>query len=329
MTASVVVWTLLMLAGFVFSAIFSGVETGIYRLNRVRLQILDHQHHRAAVALRKLLADPTVALTTLLIGNNIANYLGTAGLAVVLDHMAFSDWQTVLLNVLIVTPILFVFGETLPKDLFAAHTDRLTYRFWPLMLACRWLFTVTGLIPLIAGLTGIAMRSIGERDRIVPLHPRRQVQDLVKEGVGHGLLTREQSAIVERVLELSRRTVEQVMTPWPETRWLPADASAEALVQLAGETPRRRFPVLDDKDELQGVVAIDDVLYDVPQPGTTVGQLSHRPLTLFRQTPLRVALDLLQRSHARLAIVLDGKRPVGVVTVKDLIQPITGELAGW
>lgn len=329
MTASLMLWSALMLVGFAFSAIFSGVETGIYRLNRVRLQILDHQHHRAAIALRRLLADPTVALTTLLIGNNIANYLGTASLAVVLDRLRFSDWQTVLLNVLIVTPLLFVFGETLPKDLFAAHTDRLTYRFWPLLFGARWLFTVTGLIPLIAGLTRLVLRSIGERDRLAPLHPRRQVENLVKEGVGHGLLTREQSAIVERVLELSRRTVEQVMTPWSKTIWLPADAPASALLDLARQSPRRRFPVLDDRQKLLGVVAVDDVLYDPPPAEATVKQLSHQPLTLFRQTPLRVALDLLQRSHARLAVVLEGQAPVGVVTVKDLIQPITGELAGW
>lgn len=331
MTLTLAVWTALMLTGFAFSAIFSGVETGLYRLNRVRLQILDHQNHRAAQNLRRLLADPTIALTTLLIGNNIANYLGTAGLAVILDHQNFTDIQVVLLNVLIVTPVLFVFGETLPKDLFAAHADRLTYRFSPLLTACRWLFTVTGLIPLIGGLTRMVMRSLGERNRVAPLHPRRQVEALVKEGVGHGLLTREQSAMVERVLELSRRTVEQVMTPWGQTQWLRADAPVSELVQLAANTVRRRFPVLDANNQLVGVVSLDDVLYDHGQlpPNHTIGQLAQRPLTLFRQSPLRVALDLVQRSHARLAIVLDGKKPVGVVTVKDLIQPITGELTSW
>ncbi len=329
MTTTLAIWLTLMALGFVFSAIYSGVETGLYRLNRVRLQILDHQHHRAAQMLRGLLTDPTIALTTLLIGNNIANYLGTAGLVVVLDHAGFSEWQVVVLNVLIVTPLLFVFGETLPKDLFAAHTDRLTYRFWPLLVASRWLFTVTGLVPLIAGMTRVVMRSMGEKDRIAPLHPRRQVEVLVKEGVGHGLLTREQSAIIERVLELSRRTVDQVMTPWSKTQWLHASDPAATLIDLTRTTVRRRFPVIDDRGELVGVVSADDIYYrDVP-PDTPIRQLVQPPLTLLRQTPLRVALDFVQKSHARIAIVLDANKPVGVVTVKDLIQPITGELTGW
>jgi putative hemolysin len=329
MTLATSVWVVLMLLGFVFSAVFSGVETGLYRLNRVRLQILDHQQVTAAQALRQLLADPTIALTTLLIGNNIANYLGTAALAVVLAHSGFAEWQVVLLNVLIVTPVLFVFGETLPKDLFAAHADRLTYRFWLLLVVCRRLFTITGLIPLIAGLTRMVLRTLGEKDQLAPLHPRRQVEVLVKEGVGHGLLTREQSAIIERVLEMSRRTVDQVMTPWNKTQWVRADDPAAKLVELTRTTVRRRFPVIDDRGELVGVVSADDVYYREVAPDTPIRALSQPPLTLLRQTPLRVSLDFVQKSHARIAVVLDGRQPVGVATIKDLIQPITGELAGW
>src|SRR5690606_32443968 len=100
-------WMVIMCLGLMGSALYSGLETGSYSLNRVRLQVLRHQGWRSARTLDRLLHNPVTLLSTLLIGNNIMNYMGTAGLAVLLEDAGYSEWQTVALNCLIVTPLLF------------------------------------------------------------------------------------------------------------------------------------------------------------------------------------------------------------------------------
>ena len=330
MTAlSLTSWLLLMLVGFAGSAMYSGLETGAYSLNRVRLEIYHHQQERAALILRWLLDRPTVLLTTLLIGNNITNYLGTGALAVILDGYGFSDWQAVILNTLIVTPMLFVFGETLPKDLFAAHADWLMYRLTRVLEWSRRLFTWTGLVPLIGGITRVLMSRMSSDGNAGPFHPRRQVEVLVKESVGYGLLSDDQSAMVARVLDLGNRRVRDEMTRWAQVQTVNIQDDADALWDLANRTSRTRFPVLEE-GRVVGILNIMDVLRCGREHCPSVREVMQPIVQLPASMPLRRGLTELQRRKAALAVVMDAQNePVGLVTVKDLVEPVTGELVRW
>jgi len=339
MTLPLIFWIAIMLLGFAGSAVYSGLETGSYRLNRVRLHLLDHQGHRPARRLRRLFDHPAALLTTLLIGNNMANYLGTAGLGVILDRAQITDVAAVVINTAIVTPVLLIFGEILPKDLFAAHTDRLMYRFSLLLQTSRRLFTAVGLQPLIVWFGDTVGRLVGGRGRPTALHPRRQVGLLLREGVGAGLLSDEQTAIVDRVLGMATRTAADEMTPWRRVLALQVrserslDAPAPPrLRELASQTSRSHLPVLTGSGKVIAVVTVLDALRQesATGPDTPMRAYARKPLLLPKQTPLREALDRLRAAREPIAIVVDARqRPVGVVSVKDLVEPITGELASW
>ncbi|MCC7203831.1 MAG: DUF21 domain-containing protein [Phycisphaeraceae bacterium] len=322
--------TALMLTGFGLSALFSGMEMGVYSLNRVRLEILADQASYSAALLRRLTRDPVTLLSTLLIGNNIANYLGTLGLALLLEHRGFADWQVILLNVAIVTPILFVFCETLPKDLFAAYSDRLTYRLAPAVEAIRRLLTWTGLLPIVMGFTRMVEKLLPGSRHHAGLHPRRHMQLLVSEGVGRGLLSDEQSVLVERVLALNDLRVVDEAVPWSKVISVKLSDPPAALFRLADRTSLSRFPVLDDQGRVAGVVSLYDALQHDPASCPPVAQLMRPAVTVEPQMPLRAALRLFQKQRLDLAIVAGREdAPRGLVTVKDLVEPITGELVAW
>ena len=322
-------WIALMLLGFVGSALYSGLETGAYSLNRVRLHLLAQQEHRAAGTLDRLLHKPTSLLGTLLIGNNVANYLGTFSLSILLGAMGYGELAVIVLNTVLVTPILFVFGETLPKDLFAAHADRLMYRLTPALTLTRAAAIATGLLPLIGLFTEAVMRTLGQGGRVNPFHPRRQVEVLVKEGVGYGLLSEEQSAIVQRVLALTDTRVDGEMIPWPRVVTVKLDDDPEVLWQLADRSSHRRFPVLDAEGRVVGVASCIEAMLHERGHAPPIREMMSEPLWVAPGTPLRQALARLQQTHAALALVGDGQTPRGVVTVKDLVEPITGELVRW
>ncbi|MEM9414729.1 MAG: CNNM domain-containing protein [Planctomycetota bacterium] len=322
-------WCGLMLLGFAGSALFSGMETGCYRLNRVRLFVRSARREHAATILDRLIHNPAALLGTLLIGNNMANYLGTAALGIVLGSLALSEWQVIVVNTLLVSTLLLIFGETLPKDFFASNADRCMYPLARLLQAVQWFFTVTLILPLVVMFSKLAVRLLGGGQSRM-LSPRRRVVEMVRHGAGHGLLSDEQSAMAQRAFALSNREVGGEATPWVEVQTIRADQTVDALVVLARRSKHSRFPVLDPHGQIAGTIDVIDTLADGEPGSRKVGTLMRPVISVPATRTIRYTLTELQREHIGLAIVTGPTgRPVGVVTVKDLVEPLTGEISDW
>jgi len=327
--AMLVFWSVLMAAGFLGSALFSGMETGAYRLNRVRLYVQASRGRASAKLLERVINKPASLIGTLLIGNNLCNYAGTAGLGVILSTMDLSVAQAVLINTVLVTLVLFIFGETLPKDLFAAHADRLMYPLARVIFGLRTLFTWTGVLPVIVLLSTIAVRLTGKSSE-GPLTPRKRVAQMVREGAGVGLISSEQTEIAQRALALSNQRVLNECTPWSSVITIGIDTDRAALRALARRTPRSRLPVVDRRGRVLGVVdQIDALLLDENEP-RPVRKAMEPAVFMPGTTTVREALSRMQREHIGLAIVTRAdQRPAGVITVKDLVETLTGEIKHW
>ena len=327
--SDLVFWAVVMMLGFLGSALFSGMETGAYRLNRVRLYVLASRGRSSAKSLERIVAKPSSLIGTLLIGNNLCNYAGTAGLGVILASMAMPVWQAVIINTFLVTLVLFIFGETLPKDLFAAHADRLMYPLAKLLIFLKTLFTWTGVLPVVVAISEVAIRIVGKAEGGA-LTPRKRVEQMVREGAGVGLISSEQTELAQRALALSKRRVLAECTPWSRVVKVFETTEREALCRLVEETPRSRMPVVNRKGKIVGVVDMIDALLIGENERAPVQVAMQPAVYLPATTTVREALAQMQREHIGLAIVLraDGK-PAGVVTMKDLVEPLTGEITNW
>ncbi|MEM6392717.1 MAG: CNNM domain-containing protein [Planctomycetota bacterium] len=326
----VLFWLALMTLGFFGSALYSGMETGAYRINRVRLHIRLQRGDRRVRSLDRLLKNPTLLLATLLIGNNLANYMGTASLSVILDAQSLAEWQVILLNTAIVTPMLFVFGEVLPKDLFSRFSDALMPRLAWVLRASEVVYTALGLVPVVRGFGAAVLRLTGKRESVRVTHPRRTFHTLVREGVGYGLISDEQSALADRVLQLAGKTVADEMTPWAEAVTVGAGDPVESVWELIDRSGRSRLPVLGDDGRVVGVLNTLEVLFAGREASGEVGGVMGPVVRLEGEMPLRSGLARMQAEHVGLAVVVgeDGE-PAGLVTVKDLVEPVTGELTSW
>jgi CBS domain containing-hemolysin-like protein len=327
--SGLVIWGVLMLLGFFGSALFSGMETGAYRLNRVRLYVYASQGSSSAKSLERVVAKPASLIGTLLIGNNICNYVGTAGLGVLLAAMEMPVWQAVLINTVLVTLVLFIFGETLPKDLFAAHADRLMYPLAKVLVFLRTLFTWTGLLPIVVAISALAIKIVGKGEGGA-LTPRKRVEQLVREGAGVGLISSEQTELAQRALALSKRRIQAECTPWQQVVKVFETTERKALCRLVEESPRSRMPVVNSRGKIVGVVDMIDALLVDESEAAPVKAAMEPAVFLPGSTTVRQALAKLQNEHIGLAIVTraDGK-PTGVVTMKDLVEPLTGEIMNW
>lgn len=324
-------WCALAALGMIGSAIYSGLETGTYRLNRVRLHLLAHQQDRRAVLLDQMIKHPSRLLGTLLIGNNIANYTSSLGITAILTSFGLSQSQIIVFTAALLTPLLFVFGEVLPKDLFQNYTDQLTYRFARFLKWNQTLVTWCGLLPLLDGLNFLLARVSGLRNRAtLQPHPRRIVTQLMKEGLGQGLISPYQSDMIDRVLNPNQTRIADALVPWSMVQKIPQSATPQMVWTLANRQPYSRYPVIDNRGKPVGVLNVFDVLLHEPATCPPIASLL-RPVPRVRpeQSPSE-GLQKLRAAQSAMGFVENASGAVlGIVTVKDLVEPITGELEIW
>ncbi len=312
--------------GVFISAVFSGMETGLYTLNRVRLTVRAARRQRRAVRLRRELAHQNRTLSTLLIGTNAASYLVSYAIARLLHALAIDDWTLIVVEVVAITPVLFVFAETLPKDLFRTHADNWMYTLSGVLVASKWAFRLVGLLPIVQLVGLLVARVLGASSRDA-VSARQRISQLIKEGVTTGVLTESQTTLADRALAMRNRTVETEMIPWNRVATVHRDAERPQRETLIRRSNFTRMPVVDDTGIPVGVLASLDALLAPDRP---TAELMIDPLTFDPGTPVRDALRSLREARRKMATVVasDG-RPLGLVTLKDLVEPVTGELGAW
>jgi CBS domain containing-hemolysin-like protein len=323
-------WWSLALLGALGSGLFAGLETAIYTINRVRLHVRAHHRLSGAAVLEGLIASPNALIATLLVGVNISNYIMTLGISAIMSHAGLHGWREVVAEIAVVTPILLIFGEVLPKDVFRSHSDVLAYPFARLLWLMRGTLHYLGLIPLIDAVNWLIRRRLHGSEQPAEIsHPRRFVTELMKEGVGHGVITPYQSDMIDRVLRINKMRLDDVMMPWTEVTTVRTNQTCEAIWQLADRSPFARVPLVDVVGRPIGMIEVNTVLRYDPAGCPPLESLA-QPLPSF--TPdmsLHQALIELQRTKAAMALVKEKGKPLGIVTAKDLVEPIVGELGAW
>lgn len=325
MSGETVFWLTIALTGVAGSALFSGMETAAYGLNTVRLHVLSRTGvGPAATRARRLLRElepPDRLLASLLIGNNVTNYLGALGVSALLSRRGLSDGGIVVVNALVLTPLLFVFGETLPKDLFRASADRVMPRLVPVLTVMRWGLTVTLALPVVRLVGAGLSRLLGITEPSAVTTARARLLTLLKEGMKHGVLSDAQADLVERANLLSERPVSEVMTPWSRVVTLGLDWPRARVQRTLRRGGHRTYPVVDRRGRALGVVRAARVWLE---PETPLTSLVDTVPALEPEQRLADALVALRKAGARRAIVTTGGAPVGLVAERDLLSPLLG-----
>jgi len=326
-TGEFITYGVVALVGVALSAFFSGSEIGLYTINRVRLIVRANRGEPAALRLQRIMDHPNRMLSTILIGNNIANYLGSFGIAAILDSLGYAPVAAIAFNAAVLIPLLFIFGEVLPKDLFRTHTDQWSYACSWLLRSFDQLFTYTGLNPIVQGFGDVLGRLLGSdpRDR---LSGRQRMSQLIKEGVSAGVLSESQTTLADRAIAMREHTVETEMVPWSRVGRLRLDADADERERIVRQRHHTRMPVVGRDGRVVGVIRLLDVLLEPDKP---TQQLMVETIEFTPGTPVRDAIRAMREGGAPIAIVVAERtrRPLGVVTLKDLVEPLVGELAAW
>ena len=318
------IWVVLFTA-LLASAVFSGSETGLYRLSQARLEVEARAGRRSAKLLRYLVRHESAVLVTILVGNNLALEILTWRAGEIWSETA-EGFSHEFLVALILTPIVFFLGEALPKDLFRRRphaTMAWTVDF--LLLARFLLWPVERVLSLISrclgflfGLRGGARSSVGTRESL---------ERLLQEGARLGALEPRAEELARNALELRRLPVEQVMTPWDKVVRISREMSDVETRAEVGESQYSRLPVIDAEGHVVGYLHQLEVLGD--DEGSDPFAHLREVLTLHPGTPVDRALARLRVRGVRMAIVGTPEAPSGLVALKDLLEELSGGLGSW
>lgn len=306
---------------------FAGLETGVYLVNRVRVELRAEAGQSRAIQLRRLLRNSDNLLAMLLIGTNIHQYIAAFAVSTMFILAGYGDhaeWYAMAVT----TPLLFICAESVPKNVFQRMPERLSYTLaWPARCA-DLLFKTLGLTYLVRTFTSGLLRLLGRRREEKSLLGHDGLASALAEGHAAGTLTGAQRDMAHRVMKIDHVLLSHVMVPMEQVVSVPEDQGREEFLRFLGQHDHSRVPVLGDDGQVRGVVDIYDVLADTPRRSPR--ECMAPPMILPETLPVTRALYTIQRARRSLVVVADRTgRHVGIVTVKDLVEEIVGDLEEW
>ncbi|MGN0867124.1 MAG: hemolysin family protein [Oligosphaeraceae bacterium] len=332
---------LLLLLLLALSAFFSGAETAMTSVSRTWLQSQAKKGDRRAALAAGFLKDSERLLGTILIGNNLvnisltnlANLLVSALLASYISRGILSENWEEWITSLVLTPVVLVFGEAVPKALGRNHSGAFA------LLAARPLGFLEVLLRPFVALTCWTTRALSprqEEESAAPGVTREDMKMMAEMAAEQGLVNKEAGEMLQSVLELDKRPVETAMVPLVEVRSLSETSTVGDALRLAGASGFLHLPVYRERvDRIIGVVNARDLL-SLRTPGEAEDEFLKQPLVPFvtkkllfvpESQPVNVTLEHLRRASLTMAIVVDEYGGMtGMVTVQDLVELIVGNL---
>ena len=306
---------LLFLFGLVLSAFFSGSETGLYRVSRTRLVLDGLGGSRSARAMVWLLNRPTIFVATALVGNNLANF--TTSFAIVWGVASlFGDSSAAeLAGTMLVTPIVFVFGELLPKHWFFQAPYRLLNVVRPLILLATVLFLP---ISLFLGLLSVALRALTGQPpfRLRVAMARGELTQLLRAGEEAGILHSGQRSLAGQLFDVGNELAISFAVPLGRlaTVSLPIEKDV-----VASSARRQNHPIVlvEREQRIIGYLRYSELATgseDVEiRPVIRVGLTDRHLTTLLK----------LYDAASEVALLCDeNDEPRSVVTRRQLLQPL-------
>ena len=321
------VTALLLLMSVLGSAFFSGCETGLMTTSRVRLYRMIAAGQGRAAALMRLRERLDDAVLTCLLGTNLSNVLASAVTTALLIDLMGPRGE--LMAILVTSLVLVVFGEILPKIVYREYPERMSLWSLPLFNVFRLLASPVRW-PL-AGYAELLQRLQGSRPIHRPGFDRATLAAMLAARDATEPLDRRFRQTMDRFLHLSDRRVADIMRPLDRVHTVPRGVTLSAALGMAAESGFSRLPVTGTYGDFEGYLLVRDLLLaegslqsDHPVPDSHL-----RPLLL-----VDAALspyELFEELHARgaqFAAVVDRQgRALGIITLEDLVEEVTGAIA--
>ncbi len=316
---------LLLIGMFGFSVVISAMETAFLRMPAVRVQALAAEGSRRALQLSALTHRLPQVLNAILLAALLAQ-IGAATVAGILADRWFGPLGVTIASA-VLTFILFIYAEAIPKTYAVRHPDRVA-----LFLAFPLAALELVLRPLVRVLVAVAdLQMPGKTIVASPTVTEDELRMLASRAALEGQITTTDLELIERAFRFGDRHVDGIMVPRPDIVAVDEDTPVRAAVEIALEAGHRRLPVYSGSVEsITGVVVVRDLLR-IPEgrrDQVTVGVLADPPLVVPESKRILDLLTDMQASGTHIAVVVDEYGgTAGMVTIEDIAEEMLGSIS--
>ena len=318
---------ILILILIVGAGFFSGTETAYSNLSRVRLMSWSEDGRAGARRALKILDSFDKTIITLLIGNNVLHVIITALATVLAIHLAGAVYGPVLSTV-IITLLVFIFSETIPKNIAKVRADEWACAVSLPMQVLLWVLTPVAW--LFMGL-GFVVKKVFRSKDDGPTMTEDEFHTMIETIEDEGGLEADESELIQKTVEFTDRTVREVLTPRVHMVGLNILDDDETNFGVILEEKYSRLPVYEkDLDHIRGILNTKQYLHSKlanPAGFPDIEELMAEPYYIRPDMGLHELVEEMRSRKMHIAIVQDEWGGTeGMVTLEDLLEELVGDI---
>ncbi len=310
----------LFMIGLRLSALFSGSETGFYRVSFLRLNIDANDGDPIAKRLCWFAQNPSYFVATTLIGNNLANDLTTIAISLCIAELfQQTGGSAEIITTVLLTPVIFIFGELVPKNLYFRAPSQMLKRYsrwFDFFYRAFWLISY----PLVAISQFLERFSPDQNKPAQLVLGRKRLVKVLEEGHLEGLLSNSQKELARGMFNTAAQSVTKVMIPQIKINGVTRTTDAAQVVHVAKMNQLAFIPVRSRQNQNEWTAYIK-LLDLITSPAPIVPAVYNMP-RLQSEFSMLESLYLLRNSSSAYGAVYQNNVQLGIVSQQDLVRSL-------
>ena len=308
------------------SAFFSSCETAYNLANESQLEKKASGGFINKLSY-KICKNYNFALTSMLIGNNIVNFIISSVATSLSISLIASEGSAAAVATAASTLVVLIFGEIAPKVIAKARSKTLIaifaiplYTFMVIFFPAAWLLNKIILL--------IQKPFVSEDDGKVTTD---ELASIIETGEEEGSIDEDMSELLQSAIDFNETTIKEIMIPRVDMTAIDIADSIDDILKVVYETPYSRIPVYEDTiDNIIGILVVQNLLrlmIDTPKEEIDIRSLLVEPYYIHMTVKLPDALDVLREERTHIMIVLDEfGGTMGIATMEDILEELVGEI---
>ena len=305
------------------SAFFSATETAFSSVNTLHIKAYVDEKRKGARRAQYVIDHFDRALVGFLVGNNLVNIANTTICAYMFSKFIVNPTLSNVLNTVIMTIVILIFGEILPKSYAKHNPEKYVLKFSGVV------FLFLKIIYIVSIPFYVLQKLVLKGEKEVEKYTEDDFENIIETMEDQGVIDSENASIIQAALTISERTARDILVPRVDMVAIPIDATEQDIKDVFVEYQYSRIPIYDgDKDNIVGVLNFKDfVSCEYENKKFELEKIMVEPLKITNAMKVDEIIQTMQKSQKHLAIVIDEFGGTsGLVTMEDALEEMVGEI---
>jgi len=316
------------IVGFlIISAFFSGSETAFFSLSKIQIKKLEKSSNKSSKRILRLLSNPKELLIIILLGNTIVNVAASSTAALIAISIGeeylpqFSQSLIMIVEIIIMTILLLIFGEIAPKLLAFSSPEKtarsssffleiIKYLLWPIIKILEFISSI------------FSTKNKAEQTNITS----EDFKNLIKSKVTKHPLEENEKRIITSIFRFSSTDANKIMTPRVDIAGVDTSEGLQKVKEIIISSGHSKIPIYKTNiDNIIGIIYAKDIILNPTKQ--SISSLLRPPLFVTENTKIQNLLNKFKRRKIQIAIIVDEYGGTeGLITLEDILEELVGEI---